>query len=1083
MGDRHVSSEWGTAKRPTPGGIDYLAHGPSAAAGFEWTAHHYPERIAVCCPLGEISYAELNAAANRLAHRFLAGKGQRGDRVAILMPQDRRLFVAMLGALKAGRIVLILNGADPPARQRQLLDDAAAGVILTVAGHVRQAEQLAAAGRVVLRLDCTSSGDTATNPGLDLGPDDTAFLVYTSGSTGAPKGVMQTHGHTLRDALDVRAVAGIRPDDRILLLASLWGAQALCTTWITFINAATLVAFPVSEHGLTGLEGRLVEQRISVFISASSLCRQFLKGLDAGTRFPAVRLVKLSADPATRDDFERVGQHFPNAVFMHAIGVTELGHLAYLTLSRDAAVAPGRLPIGWPFPGVDLRILDDQGRDCPVGTIGSVTARLRYLAAGYWRDPALTARCFAPAADGGRTYRGGDLAHLDAAGRVVLAGRADATCKIRGQRVDLAEVEQALAGLPAVGEAAVVAAPRPGGELQLVAYAVPAPDLRLSPRWLRSAARACLPRHLVPALFVMVDALPRAANGKLDRSQLRDRAPPLLRAGTLEPPETETESLLAGLWATALDLDLVGRRDDFFELGGDSLAATLVAALLHETRGVDLEFATFVDYPLLLDLAAHLDALGREVPCPVPRRQAGTDAPLAVVQEYYWRRSLDSAAAAGLVLAAAGRLEGPLDSEALRLALADVLARHDILRTRFEVRPGRASGLPLQVVEPPGAPPLEYMDLAGTADAEGRAAQLLDEARVRVFDISAAPPLAFTLLRLRADCHVLLQSSHHIVADGPSWNIFLADLAHCYAARLGGDLPSLPALAVQYGDYAAWERQRWRRGGDALRQAVAWWRQELAQAPRPPAAGWLPNFRRQEPAGPLCPDDWSIAWGLDMATSVQLDQLGQTLNATYFAVRLAAMVPVCALASGQERVMLGVVRTTRTRAELQPLFGPFLSYGTPVLACDWKASFRELVAGVRSHLAAMQRQAEAPYSLVVEELAAQGIAVPPPLMLVHRMTPVAPMGFCGLRLTWSSGNWHPLRSGIMVRFDELNERDGCLLVFDARVYSTAAMRAFAGALAAFTEAMAANPDVPLSHLLAAGGASGPMQTLLAGQAG
>jgi acyl-coenzyme A synthetase/AMP-(fatty) acid ligase len=978
------------------------------------------------------------------------------------MPQDRRIFLAIIATLKTGRIVLVLNGGDPPARIRQLLDDAEPTIILTVDSHWAQAQEIAGSKIGVINID-TLPPVTAESPKIEIGPDDIASLVYTSGSTGQPKGVMQTHGSILRNALDVTGAAGIVPEDRILLVASLWGGLALNTTWFTLVNGATLMSFPVVENGFTGLAEWLTKQRVSIFVSASSLFRHFMKSIDTGTRFPHMRLVKLSADPATREDFEKVLAHFPNSILMHSISLTETGNLAYMMLTRDAVIGEGQLPVGRPFDSVDLRILDEEGRDCPSGTIGTISAGHRYLAAGYWRDTVITAKHFFEGPRGTRVYRGGDLAFVNDEGLIVFVGRTDATFKIRGQLVDLTEVERGLAGIPGVRGVAVVGMPRPNGETSLVAYVVSSPGL--TSRRLRSAARSHMAGHLVPSFFVFIEALPRSANGKVDRTQLRENARPLLRDAASSLPATETEALMAHIWAEALDLEDVGRMEDFFELGGDSLVATVIAARLHDMMRIELDFGAFVEFPILKDFATFVDET-RPIPnaLPLSRLKPDEPAPLSVVQEYYWRRSLDPTRSAGLTMAAAWRIEGPLDISVLRQSLNDVAARHDILRTRFKAGQW-PDDVPFQSVQPPGEVPLPFVDLSEMSDAETRFEAVLDEERKRHFDLSAAPPVSFKLLRLRSDCHVLLRSAHHIVADGPSWNIFLQDLAHIYDARLRGKHPSLPPLAIQYADYSAWERERWRRGSKPLHEAAAWWRRELEDVPRPPESGWLTAYMRREPAGELSSDDWSIPWGLELNTSERLDRLGRFLNATYFAVRLAGLIPVCAMATGQDKVLLAAVRSTRTRAELQPIVGPFISYAPLNMSCDWNWAFRDLVVYARQKLIDVQRNAEAPYSLLIEELKAQGIAEPRPLLLVHKKAPRAPVHFGDLKLTRSDQNWHPMRPGIMVRFDEIQEHDGCLSVFDARVYSTELMREFVDCLAGFLQAAAKDPEASIRSLI------------------
>jgi hypothetical protein len=293
-------------------------------------------------------------------------------------------------------------------------------------------------------------------------------------------------------------------------------------------------------------------------------------------------------------------------------------------------------------------------------------------------------------------------------------------------------------------------------------------------------------------------------------------------------------------------------------------------------------------------------------------------------------------------------------------------------------------------------------------------------------------------------------------------------LAHIYDARLRGKDPSLAPLAIQYADYSAWERERWRRGSVPLHQAAAWWNRELEEVARPPESGWLAAYMRREPARELGPDDWSIPWGVELDASEKLERLGRVLNATYFAVRLAGVVPICAMATDQDKVLLAAVRTTRTRAELLPIMGPLVNYALLPLRCDWNWTFRDLVAHTRQKLIGVLRNA-VPYSLLIEELKAQGIEEPRPLLLVHRKTPMAPVRLGDLKLAWSDQNWHPMRPGIMVRFNEIQELKGCLSVFDARVYSTELMREFVDCLAGFIRAAARDPDARLRSLIEADG--------------
>ena len=1046
----------------------------SVPALFESFAHSHADRVAVSCRLGEITYGALNEHANRIARRLLE-RGDTGDRIALLMPQDRRIFAAMIGLLKAGRIALVLNRFDPEVRLRQLLADAEPTTILTVEGSRALAEAIAGTGIEVIDIERFSEDATADDlSGIVIRPDDTAFLVYTSGSTGRPKGVMQTHGHTLRDAADVVGELGIGPDDRIVLLASLWGAQAVSTTFIALLTGALLVSFPVVENGTNELARILSEQRVTVFVAASSLFRHFVKALVAGDRFPAIRLVKLSADTATDEDLAAVGRYFPAATLVNAMGCSECGHLTYALYRPGATIeTQGALSVGRPFPGVALRIVDGEGRPRSVGSVGTISASIRHLAAGYWRDPELTARHFFDGADGMRTFRGGDAASIDASGRMRLAGRTDATYKIRGQRVDLAEVERGVAALRGVADVAAVAAARSNEDLHLVAFVVPTPGWRVSPRTVRNAARATMPRHQVPSLFVIVEDLPRTANGKVDRAHLRAHVPwPSATEG--DAAETPTETLLARLWGEALDLDGVGRSDDFFDLGGDSLTGTVIAAKLHGENRIAIDFAAFVQHPVLSDLAAFIDAAApaaiRESPLTPVRPDVPV--PLAPSQEVFLFDARHPTWGPRHLRSAAGCLTGPLDVTALNRSLDAVVARHDILRTCF-VPAGETTVL---VVDPPGKVPLPLTDLTGDEDAEGRLAQMVRHAGETLFDLAAEPAVRFKLVRLAPDRHALIQSSHHIAVDGPSWNIFLDDLAHFYEAFAAGAEPTLPSLSIEYRDYAAWERKRWRPEGEELDRFASWWSEQYAPTHAFADLKILEPYVRRARVGDLDIDDWRLPLEIDGETSGRLEQLRQEETATYYVVRLAAAVPLIAATIGRDTIPIQVYFTNRTRPEIQNMFGPFTNQCTLLFTCDPDMSFRELVRDVHAGMLAARPWSEIPYFVLTAALKARAVEPPTPLFAVHLQTPVPRRRFAGLDMTWRDRIWYPMPRGIVISLNEINEQCGSSLMFAARMYATELMRGFSDCLEAFVRAAAKDPDANITELIERSGVAGRLLT-------
>ena len=435
---------------------------------------------------------------------------------------------------------------------------------------------------------------------------------------------------------------------------------------------------------------------------------------------------------------------------------------------------------------MELKIVDDDGRECPSDTPGEIVIKSRYLAAGYWRDDKLTDERFtaAPEGDGYRIFRTRDLGRLDAQGNLTILGRIDDVVKIGGLRVDIGEIEGALSRLPGVASGAVCAFEIRTGQTQLVAYVVCRPDAA-SPRDFRRRLRTVLPRHMVPHLFVFLDAMPLAPTGKIDRAKLRQILPQRA-AGAGHAPRTETERLLGRFWQEALEIDGVSADDDFFDLGGNSLAAVVIVARIHAATGVGLDLEAFTNHPTLGELAAHVDARQREPAdeetaafMPVPRDEP---LPLSPLQDWMWKAAGRAIKPRNFVGVHSYRITGPLNPAILRDSINYVIGRHESLRTTFVT----VDGAGRQVVHPPVPIEVPVIDLSGAADPAAEAERLFVRESARTFDLSAAPPLAFTLLRLAADEHRLLRANHHLNSDAQSWRVFFSEVATVYEAALRG---------------------------------------------------------------------------------------------------------------------------------------------------------------------------------------------------------------------------------------------------------------------------------------------------------
>ena len=1038
--------------------------GQSIPTRFEEIAALHPARTAVGSGEWQPAYEALNVAANRLAH-VLIPRGEPGDRVAVLMRHDAPLIAAILAILKAGRILVVLNPTDPPARLKQILDEAEARVLVTDLANHALAAQVAGKNQDVVGFEKDSTGP-ARNPEIKIVPDAVAAILFTSGSTGRPKGVMQTHRNIIHNVSRLTRGMRLQKEDRLTLLASPSGGQGLSTTWCALLNGAALCPFPLMEKSVAGLADWVVAQDITVFVSTASLFRHFTQSLDDKKTFPTVRLVRLGSEPATADDFKSYQRHFAkDCVLLNSLSSTETGNITQHRLTQNESFAEGRLPVGWPVEGMEILLLDENGREVGEGETGEMVVRSRYLSPGYWRNEPLTARCFSEAngADGLRIFRSGDLGRRTADGALRFLDRKDARVKIHGYRVEVSEIESALERQPEVASAAVCAQTLPNGDTRLVAYVVPAAAADCTAEILRRSLLQIIPSYMVPASFVFLDELPLTPHGKLDRGQLGQIPSPVPTPPPVEVPATNTEILLADIWKKVFDRGTIGRHDDFFDLGGDSLNASVVAAQVHAALGVELELRVFAEHSTLAELARAVDDLRRadrtrNTPGLV-RVSRTAPLPLSFSQERVWKQSQSVAGSLGYTMASSHHIRGPLNVSVLRASMSFLIRRHEILRTTFEDVAGRL----VQIIHPPGDVSLAVLDFAGDPEAEARTARLFWEEGRRRFDLQQPPLMRFTLVRIGENDHRLLRVNHHILSDAWSWKIYFRELGLAYEAGLRGETPPLPEFKpLQYADYAARQRRPLNVADPAWREDVDWWSRRFTGRLRPTKLPFTRFWRSRRAR----PDDGVLTWGLAPAVSDRLARLGRAESATYFELRLAAFIALLAAKNHQPDIILSTFLNYRNCVATQDMFGDFVNPVTLRLQCDQTRTFREWLAVTRKLLGETQARSEISYEQLCVELQQRGVHLPETPIIFSVSDHTAPVRFGGLEIEWLDRHTSGMPWGFQLNFNQHHEEHCCLVSFNAYVYHPARVQAWISWLVRFLDAASQNPDLPLGHLLA-----------------
>ena len=1034
-----------------------FSEGGALPAAFEHAALLHRDRPALGGCWGP-TYGELNAAANRMAHAILRLGCELDDRVAILMQHDTPAIAAVLAVLKAGKIATVFNPTHPPARLRQLTEDVEPALIISDMDHLGLASEIAGSACTVVAFEEESAHGPDHNPLLLIHADQTACIVYTSGSTGRPKGVMKTHRQLVHSAYVQANAMRYTAEDRIPLLGSLSSGQGITWMWGALLNGAQLCPFPMIRVGTVGLRDWLIDQQISVYMSSASVFRNFAKTLEDGATFPLVHAVRLASEAATSEDFKLFKKYFsPQCTFVHTLSSSETSIVAVWRSSARDDVPEGRLPVGEGAPGTQILMLNELGQPVAPGEIGQIVVASCYMAAGYWRQPSLTAERFTGDLGGLRQFRTGDMGRINPSGQLEFAGRTDARVKIRGNRIELSEVESALHRLPGVKQAVVDAIKRENKEPLLVGYIVTDGHFWSHAR-LRTELRSLLPDYMVPSVFLLLENLPLTSSGKIDREKLREIYRSLRRSKSMTPM-TATEVLIAKIWAGALDVPEIGRDDDFFKLGGDSLIATVVSARLYTLLKIEIDLAAFANYPTLAAFARFVDDGAKQPAADLPAITPASRAvppPLSSFQEHWWQTETEGACQ---TMACPYRISGALDVEVLRDCMRYLARRHEVLRTSFEL----VDGVPIQVIHPSAEVQLPYIDLSARPDAETQAQLLFKEEAARGFDLFVPPLVCHRLIRVAENEYLLLRTNHHIIADSPSWNIYYKELAQLYDAKVRGVNPPLPETApLQYADYVNWQRAVLLENSKHYQQQIAWWKDLFLQEPRPLE---LP-FQRAEPVANLNPNEGRIWWGVPPDVSQRLNELGQKESATCHAVRLAAFAALLAAETGQRDLVIGSWLNSRRHEATQEMLGLFTNPVTVILNCDLTDTFRKWLSVVRQQFLAVQAHADLPYELLRREMHKQNVVMPEiRAILAARTLYRGPLRFGGVEMVPLEEPLVKMPSGFVIAFAERDEAQHCLAQFDARRYDPAGVRHLIARFKYLVDAVSRKPDVPINELL------------------
>jgi amino acid adenylation domain-containing protein len=969
--------EWNDTKAEYP--IDKCIH-----ELFEATVERTPDAVAVVFEDQQLTYRELNVKANQLAH-YLRSLGVKTEEiVGICVERSLEMAIAILGVLKAGGAYVPLDPAYPPQRLAYMFSDASVSVMVT------QNNLLTKLSEYQEKLICLDtdwekiSGESQENPVIGVQANNLAYVIYTSGSTGKPKGVMIEHQSLVNLAAATTVKYKMGAGDRILQFASISFDVAAEEIYSCFICGGTLV---LRTDEILASVSMFMEncrnRQITVLDLPTAYWHLIVSELANGnlTLPESLRLVIIGGESALPEKVaiwqKQVG-NYPQLI--NAYGPTEATVNATCCNLSTTEVNGQEVPIGYPISNVQVYLLDQYLQLVPVGVPGEIYIGGAGLARGYLNSPELTEQKFIanPLKTGTKLYQTGDLGRYRPDGTLEFIGRIDEQVKVRGFRIELGEIESILVQHPTVCSSVVVLREDEPGSKRLVAYIVAQPEQLLIIDQLRRFLENKLPNYMVPSAFVVLEALPLTPNGKVDRRALPvpDHTQ-LIQQSNFIAASTPIEQMLVGIWAEVLGIKKLGVHNNFFDLGGHSLLATQLISRIRQILHLELPLRCLFEAPTIAELASVIQTMVMQgqnwqnypiLPC---SRQI--ELPLSFAQNRLWFLDQLQPGNSAYNIFDAIRLKGSLNLTALEQSINEIIRRHEILRTKFIA----VDGQPVQVIIPSLQLTLPLIDLQtlSAAEQEAEVQRLITQAAGQPFDLTQAPLVRITLLKLNSTEYVVLFAMHHIISDAWSMGILIRELTVLYQAYVDGKpslrdatrslLPQrgtpLPELPVQYADFAVWQRE-WLQG-EMLETQLSYWKQQLG--------GSLPvlNLPYSQPATLTTTNRGGIhTFKLSTELSTALQTLSRKANVTLFMTMVGGLQTLLYRYSGQDDIVIGTDVANRNRAETEGLIGFFVNLLVLRTHLNGYPSFRELLQRVREVTLGAYAHQDFPFEKLVEEL-------------------------------------------------------------------------------------------------------------------
>jgi amino acid adenylation domain-containing protein len=1023
-----------------------------------------PHAVAVVFEGQQLTYNELNCRANQLAH-YLQSLGVKPDTlVGICVERSLEMIVGLLGILKASGAYVPLDPDYPIERIIFMLEDAAVKVLLTQQKLINKLPEHQAQ---LICLDADwelISQFSQDNPITDVQATNLAYVIYTSGSTGQPKGVMLSHSNLSNHMFWMQETFPLTKTDRVLQKtpfsfdASVWEFYAPL-----LVGGQLLIAQPGGHTDSDYLLKTIAQQQVTTVQLVPSLLQMLLEqgGIEncqllkrvfcGGEILPVALQEKLLSQL--------------NVNLCNLYGPTECCiDVTFWNCQRE--MYGQRIPIGRPISNTQIYILDSNLQSLPVGIPGEIHIGGAGLARGYLNRPELTEEKFIPNpfsnSPDSRLYKTGDLARYLPDGNIEYLGRIDNQVKIRGFRIELGEIEAVLTQYPQVQSSVIIAREDTPGNKRLVAYIVPEKEATPTPNEMRQCLKEKLPEYMIPSAFVILESLPLTPNGKIDRRALPAPEQNYERTDKFILPRNPIEEILVTIWTEVLKVQQISINDNFFELGGHSLLATQLISRIRTNLSIEIPLRSLFAAPTIEELGQQIQQLQQEdltlsAP-PILSRGEQSELLLSYAQTRLWFLDQLEPNSPFYNIPVALRLQGHLNQVALTQSLAEIIQRHEALRTNFVT----VNGQPTQVINTLTNWTVSVINLQHLSPEEQKnaAKKLVKEQALQPFDLANEALVRATLIVLNNNEYWLSLCLHHVISDGWSMGVFIEELTALYNAVNQGQVSPLKPLPIQYTDFAIWQR-KWFRG-EVLENQLNYWRKQLAEAPTfLPLPTDKPRPARQSFTGA------HQEFQLSLELTQKLTELSQQQGVTMFMTLLAAYGTLLYRYTGQSDILIGTPIANRNRREIESLIGFFVNTLVMRTDCSENPSFQELLMRVREMSLGAYTHQDLPFEMLVEALQPERNLSHTPLfqvMFALENTPLSEVKMSGLTIDSLPLEWGTAKFDLTLSMQ--NTETGLMGVweYNTDLFNSETVERMNGHFLTLLEGIIANPNERVSQL-------------------